>query len=142
MRFPKCEHIVSKKLIDQLFSGNDSHSKVAFPLRIVYLERERPEGDPAAQVLMSVSKRHFKHAVDRNRVKRQLREAYRLNKQLIVDRVPANRQLCLAFIWLSDQLAPSTVVTARMRRLLKSVQTVPSISSTSEARRTRQNNLE
>ena len=129
--FQKSERIVSKKLIEEIFSGKDHQSKIAFPLRIVYMERRfypadgsdtpslRPTGEPPVAVLMSVSKRHFKHAVDRNRVKRQLREAYRLNKQLLASRVPADRQLCLAFIWLSDSLMPSTVVTARMRHLLK-----------------------
>jgi ribonuclease P protein component len=129
--FTKHERIVSKKLIDQIFSGNGSHSQAAFPLRIVFMERtftteegttaQRPEEEPAVQVLVSVSKRHFKHAVDRNRVKRQVREAYRLNKQLITERVPADRQLCLTFIWLSDSLATSEVITARVKTLLKRI---------------------
>jgi len=127
----KRERIVSKKLIDKIFSGNSSQSLVAFPLRIVFMERnftanddtaaKRPEEEPPVQVLFSVSKRHFKHAVDRNRVKRQLREAYRLNKQLITKRVAADRQLCLSFIWLSDSLMSSDVVTARVKSLLKRI---------------------
>ncbi len=120
--FTKAERIVSKKLIDEIFSGKNSQSKAAFPLRIVLMRRQRPEGEPAAQVLMSVSKRHFKHAVDRNRVKRQLREAYRQNRNLFVDRIPADQQLCLVFIWLSDRLAPSDLVNARMRQLLKKIE--------------------
>lgn len=129
--FQKRERIVSKKLIDEIFSGNSSHSQAAFPLRIVYMERtytaedgttaQRPEEEPPVQVLVSVSKRHFKHAVDRNRVKRQVREAYRLNKQLITERVPADHQLCLAFIWLSDSLVSSDIVTARVKSLLKRI---------------------
>ncbi len=119
--FTKSERIVSKKLIDEIFSGNSSLSKVAFPLRIVFMLRERPEGEPAAQVLMSVSKRHFKHAVDRNRVKRQLREAYRLNRHLFIDRIPSDSQLCLTFIWLSDNHVTSEVVSSRMRQLLKKI---------------------
>lgn len=77
--------------------------------------------DKHLQILISVSKRHFKHAVDRNRVKRQLREAYRLNRSLLTVHFPADRQLFIAFIWLSDSLAPSSVVTSRVKRLLKRI---------------------
>jgi ribonuclease P protein component len=118
-QFNKFSRIVSKKVIEQLFNGHDNASKAAYPIRIVVMAQERTEGQPNAQVLISVSKRHFKHAVDRNRVKRQLREAYRLNQQLLTNRVPEGTQVCLAFIWLSNEHAPSDVVAARMRRLLK-----------------------
>jgi ribonuclease P protein component len=130
--FPKREHIVSKKLIDQLFNGPSSHSLAAFPLRAVYMWQPRPDGAPAVQVLFSVSKRHFKHAVDRNRVKRQLREAYRLQamdfrlqntdeRLQTADNGQQNIQLCMAFIWLGDRLVPSTIVHARMKNLLKRI---------------------
>ena len=118
-QFNKFSRIVSKKVIEQLFNGHENASKAAYPIRIVVMAQERTEGQPNAQVLISVSKRHFKHAVDRNRVKRQLREAYRLNQQLLTNRVPEGTQVCLAFIWLSNEHAPSDVVAARMRRLLK-----------------------
>ncbi len=119
--FTKSERIVSKKLIDEIFSGKSSLSKVAFPLRIVLMQRQRPEGEAAAQILISVSKRHFKHAVDRNRVKRQLREAYRQNRDLFINRIPTGQQLCLVFIWLSDRLVPTEIVSSRMRHLLKKI---------------------
>lgn len=71
-----------------------------------------------SSILISVSKRHFKHAVDRNRVKRQLREAWRLNRHLLTDRLPADISLHIAFIWLSDELFPSSVVHTKMQKLL------------------------
>ncbi len=118
--FPKSERVVSQKLLQELFGGANTHSMVVFPLRAVYLERERPSSEDAAiQLLISVSKRHFHHAVDRNRVKRQLREAYRLNRQLLTRQVPANRQLVVALIWLSDSLATTDTVASRVRTLLK-----------------------
>lgn len=112
--FHKTERIVSQKLIDELFTSGQSKSLVAFPLRAVYMEKAEAE---TTQVLISVSKRHFKHAVDRNRVKRQIREAYRLNKQLL----SCNHPLAIAFIWLSDSHAPSEVVASRVKTLLKRI---------------------
>ena len=120
-RFTKSERIVSQKLIDELFSGNGSHSLAAFPLRAVYMLRPVAAAEPPVQLLISVPKRRFKHAVDRNRVKRQLREAFRLSKQLLADHVPAGQQVALAFIWLSDQHQPSAAIAHRVQSLLKRI---------------------
>ena len=75
--YPKKEKLKSKKLIDQLFAEGQSVS--AFPLRLVYLPVSFND-DVVAKTGISVSKRNFKSAVDRNRIKRLLREVYRLNK--------------------------------------------------------------
>ena len=116
--FSKRERIVSRKLIEQLFCKDSSHSTSAFPLRIVYMEKERDEGDEPVQILVSVSKRHFKRAVKRNRVKRQIREAYRQHKQLLTEKMPQGRQLAIAFIWLADELYDSRQVEKSVKRLL------------------------
>lgn len=78
--FPKEERLRSKKLIAELFRQGSSFN--LYPLRFVYLKHPAPQAI-APQVLVSVSKKYFKRAVDRNRIKRQLREAYRLNKHLL-----------------------------------------------------------
>ena len=91
----------------------------AFPLRLVYLEKEREGACPPAQMLVSVPKRCFKRAVKRNRVKRQVREAFRHHKHLIGDVLPTDRQLALAFIWLDDRLYDSTEVEQRVVSLLE-----------------------
>ncbi|WP_248724552.1 ribonuclease P protein component [Seonamhaeicola sp. ML3] len=75
--YGKKEKLKSKKLIDQLFTEGQSVS--AYPLRLVYLKTEF-EDAVTAKTGVSVSKRYFKNAVDRNRIKRLLRESYRLNK--------------------------------------------------------------
>ena len=119
--FSKRERIVSKKLIEQLFSKGNSHSTSAFPLRIVYMENNREEGEAPVQVMVSVSKRHFKRAVKRNRAKRQVREAYRLHKTILTDKVPEGRQLAIAFIWLADELCETAQVEKSVRLLLEKV---------------------
>ena len=119
--FKKRERIVSRKLIERLFSKGSSFSVSAFPLRIVVMETARTEDDVPVQVLVSVSKRHFKHAVDRNRVKRQVREAYRQHKQIVTEKVQQKQTLATAFIWLADELYESTVVEKSIKKLLGKV---------------------
>lgn len=78
--FSKEERLCSKRLIALLFSKGSSFN--VYPLRFVYYApQDAPPGQP--QVLISVSKRYFKRATDRNRLKRQIREAYRLNKHIL-----------------------------------------------------------
>ncbi len=119
LTFSKRERIVSRKLIERLFSQGSSHSTSAYPLRIVYMETERAE--VPVKMMVSVSKRHFKRAVKRNRVKRQVREAYRHHKQLLIERVREDKSLAVAFIWLSDELFDSRQVDRSVRRLLEKV---------------------
>jgi ribonuclease P protein component len=76
-KFRKAERLCSKKLIEELFrSGKSFYS---YPFRLVWLPVQNylPYD---AQVSISVQKRHFKKAVDRNLLKRRIREAYRKNK--------------------------------------------------------------
>jgi ribonuclease P protein component len=121
-RFPKSERIVSQKLIDKLFCKTGSHSMVAFPVRVVYRSDEAAQQPaPNTQVLISVPKRKLRHAVDRNRVKRQIREAYRLNKDLIGNDASSGMALSIAFVWLSDRVETSEIVASRIKALLKRI---------------------
>lgn len=117
--FRKRERIVSEKLMEELFSGDNSHALTAFPLRAVYLQKDRNAGDEPVQVLVSVPKKRLRHAVDRNRVKRQVRESYRLNKQALLSMLPCDKRLLLAFVWQSDRLSPTEEVESRVKNLLR-----------------------
>jgi len=84
--YPKNEKLKSKITIDLLFSKGKSVSK--YPLRLVFVESDYGIPDDSDQKLkmgVSVSKKYFKRAVDRNYFKRVLRETYRLNKHILVD---------------------------------------------------------
>lgn len=80
--YPKKAKLKSKTTIDLLFSEGNSVSK--FPLRLVYVENKEPNAE-LIKMGVSVSKKYFKKAVDRNYFKRVLRETYRLNKHLLID---------------------------------------------------------
>lgn len=80
--FGKHEKLKSRKLIGKLFEEGNSVKK--FPIRLVYLQTEHTS-DSMVQAGFSVPKRNFKKAVDRNRIKRLLREAYRKSKPSLYD---------------------------------------------------------
>lgn len=114
----KEERICSKKLINELFTGN-GRSMTAFPLRVVFMKRTIVDDQPRAAMLVSVPKRYFKHAVDRNRVKRQVREAFRRNKSMITQNLTDDHEsVAMAFVWLTNEKYPSSEVENRMVRLL------------------------
>lgn len=102
--FTKEEKLCSTKAIDTLFSIGESF--VAYPLRVVYLIHDKSETEAqSASVMISVSKRKFKRAVKRNRVKRLIREAYRLNKHdLTALLAKHNKRMDIAFLYLKDEL--------------------------------------
>lgn len=114
LSFPKAEHLCSRKVIETLFAGGHE-SFSAYPLRAVFMTSEDFLG---AQILVSVSKRHFKHAVSRNRVKRQVREAYRKNKSILT----SEKGVYIAFLWLSKEIFPSQIVEEKVQNLLLRIQ--------------------
>lgn len=93
--YPKKEKLKSKLLIDQLFSEGKAVS--VYPLRLVYLKTDFKD-DTKFKTGVSVSKRNFKNAVDRNRIKRLLREAYRLNKTTYFNNILSSYALMILYI--------------------------------------------
>lgn len=116
----KNERMSGRTLIEKLFNGGDSHAMSAFPLRMVYMVTERKD-DAIAKILISVPKRHFKRAVKRNRVKRQVREAFRNNKSILANAFVGreNESVAIAFIWLADELYSSKEVEHKVKNLLQ-----------------------
>ena len=103
----------------------------AFPLRIVYMQIEKPvntenqdylessEKNPPVSILVSVPKKRFRHAVDRNRMKRLVREAYRLNKYMLWNALEGkNFRLALAFVCITDTLPSFHTVNKSMMKAL------------------------
>jgi ribonuclease P protein component len=110
--FPKEEHLCRKKLIEELF-GKQSSSFGVYPLRLVYTKTATPTTAPP-QVLISVSKRSFKRAVDRNRLKRLIREAYRLNKYRLLEQPNGHQVALLGIIFTGKEKSPLALVEKKL----------------------------
>jgi ribonuclease P protein component len=114
--FGKAEKLKSRKEIESLFA--EGKSLAVFPLRVKYRFRPFSEGAPV-QVAVSVSKKGFRRATDRNRIKRLLREAYRLQKAALVQQVTEKGlQAVLFFMYTDKEKAAFDVIFSAMTHCL------------------------
>ena len=111
---PKKEKLKSKKLIEQLFAEGIGITN--YPLKLVYL-RTNFSDDCKCKVGVTASKRNFKSAVKRNRIKRLLRESYRLNKHLIFNNIEGD--FAFMFLYLGKEMPKQSKVTKSMILLLE-----------------------
>jgi len=112
--FPSKEKVKSKKLIEQMFA--EGHSVSVFPLRLVFLQTSFDDGT-TIKTGVSVSKRNFKNAVDRNEVKRLLREAYRLNKDTYFNNITT--QYAFMILYIGNEKPTLKQLEARMKLLFE-----------------------
>jgi ribonuclease P protein component len=114
--FSKAERLCSSTLIDRLFSEGNRQISV-FPVRLVWLLADDIEG---IQVLISAPKRNFHHAVDRNRIKRQIREFYRTQSAPLKKTVALKgKGLALAFLFNDNKLWESDKLDQRLSQALE-----------------------
>ena len=122
--FTKEERLCARKRIDTLFKSGSSF--VLYPFRIVFVLEKNSETAilPPCQSIISVSKRRFKKAVDRNTIKRMMRESYRLQKSndLIPFLLKHNVTLYLAIQYVGKQILTYDVFHAAMNKMLKKLQ--------------------
>lgn len=97
--FPKKEKLKSQKLIEKIFL--EGKAVTSFPLRLLYLKTDFEDGSKI-KTGVSVSKRNFKSAVDRNRIKRLLREAYRLNKPEYFNNITTSYAFMILYLGKED----------------------------------------
>ena len=110
--FGKEEKLCSEKDIDALYKSGSSF--LIHPVVVYYAEKPALKN---TQVLVSVSKKKFKRAVDRNLLKRRLREAYRLNKHVL------QKKHHLALVYIGNEQAPFTLIQHAVTEALKRIQT-------------------
>ncbi|WP_343696106.1 ribonuclease P protein component [Flavobacterium sp.] len=118
--YPKNERLKSKTTIGLLFSEGKSVSK--YPLRLVFRQAEG-NSEEITKVGVSVSKKYFKKAVDRNYFKRVLRETYRLNKHLILNNLDQPYSIML-FYQTKDRLSYEEINTKTIQLFEKFVQQI------------------
>lgn len=112
--FSKKEKLKSKKLIDQLFAEGKQFNH--FPLKLIALKTSFDE-DVNVKTMVIVPKKRFKSAVKRNRIKRLLREAYRLNKPLVFNNIEGN--YAFAILYLGKEMPDFQLIDKKMKGLLE-----------------------
>ncbi|MDB5023480.1 MAG: ribonuclease protein component [Mucilaginibacter sp.] len=115
--FTKEERLCNKKLIDQLFHSGSSF--LCYPFKVSWLIATDPQLFPA-QVLFSVSKKRYKNAVDRNLIKRRIREAYRLHKQQYLYSLLSDTEKNIVFSigFIGKEIAPYDFIEKKILKLL------------------------
>ena len=112
--FKKAERISSQREIDCLFKQGNYF--ISNPLRVIYLKQNPFSGAPVS-VLISVPKKRFKRAVERNRMKRLIREAYRLNKKSLIEHCQEKSAgLLIAFLFVENELCQWKEMEAAMQK--------------------------
>ncbi len=117
----KAEKLCSRSAIERLFAAGDS--AVAYPLRMVTVLSGREAG-ATARFMITVPKKKIRKAVGRVLMRRRIREAYRLNRQLFVPQLEkSGKKIDIAFIYLASDLADYRVIERKMQHLLESLGT-------------------
>jgi len=118
---PVQERLKSKILISRVFA--QGKSKSAAPLRLIHLPIESSDAGSAGmiQIMVSVSKKLFPRAVDRNAIKRQLREAYRTQKHLLAPIEPKleARVLAIALLFTEKEVVDQRIISDKLSLLLR-----------------------
>lgn len=117
--FPKSEHLCGEIRIAKLY--NQGKAFMVFPFRVVYSVVTEAGQEPV-RVLVSVPKKRFKKAVDRNRIKRLMRETYRLNKPFLVNKAIENElNIHIAFNYVADTELDYSTLNRKMEKALSQI---------------------
>lgn len=124
--FSKNERLCSKILIDDLFSKGDSFFK--YPFKVIY-KKVSPDEELIAKILISVPKRIFKRAVDRIKLKRLIREAYRKNKYILTDTSKTNPSVfIIGFVYTQKSILSYQEIERKIILILQSIKKQDEVS--------------
>lgn len=116
--FTKEERVTGAKRVDAIFASGRSF--ISYPLRVVFAQHEQ-SSLPSCSMLVTVPKKRIKKAVHRNRIKRLIREAYRLNKKLVNDIELNEQSLDIAFVYIKDEGSDFKEIDKAMKKALTQV---------------------
>lgn len=120
LRLYKKQKLCSALAIDALFGkGADVCSCLLFPLRAVWRENPRRSSDAPLQFMISVPKKRLRHAVDRVKMRRRIREAFRLHHQEYP--LEPNKKYDIIFVYVSPDLLPYAKVERAMQKILSQI---------------------
>jgi len=119
--FKKEERLCNKKLIDELFHSGSSF--LCYPFKVSWMLTPEPAHFPA-QIVFSISKKRFKRAVDRNLIRRRMREAYRLHKQEYLYNMlnTAEKKVVLSLGYVGKEITSYDFIEKKMLKLLNQLQ--------------------
>lgn len=116
--FTKAERITGEKRVDAIFASGKSF--ISYPLRVVYLQHEQSLIH-SCSILITVPKKRIKKAVHRNRIKRLIRESYRLNKELVNDIEFGEQSLDIAFVYVKDTVSDYKEIQKGVKKALRQI---------------------
>lgn len=128
LRLYKSEKLCSVTAINTLFDRHASNfTASAFPIRVFWRTETSRKGGAPLQFLISVPKKRLRHAVDRVKMRRRIREAFRLNHQDYT--LPEGVRVDVAFVYVDSRLHPYQRVESSVRQLLEAIQEEVSIKN-------------
>jgi len=119
--FTKPERLSKEKIIKELFAKGSSF--YLYPFKVVYIPNADTSTEAQNQVLISVSSRQFKRAVDRNKIKRRIREAYRTQKEILKVR---SEKGVFSFIYTAKEILPYADIKTKLFLVLEKIKNLPS----------------
>lgn len=125
--FSKDERLCSRTSIKDLFTNGTSFFK--YPFKVI-IKKNTDENELFHRILISVPKRSFKKAVDRNKIKRLIREAYRLNKEIVYPQLEDKQHLLhIAFIYTAKSILPYKEIERKIVLILQTIKIRDEVSA-------------
>jgi len=112
--YKKEERLKGKKRIADLFENGQA--LLSYPVKVVFIEINKDDAT-VVKAGFSVSRKNFRHAVDRNLLKRRMREAYRLNKPAFYIRLN-DKLFAMMFIYVAKEILPYAIIEKGIKNLL------------------------